>query len=126
MGAAFEYPTELGRQRDSNAESTVTCEERGKKMSINYLTGALLALFSGFVVVANQAFPADVLSWVAFGIGVAIICITVLAQLDRSRGWPRGAWTLPHSLSPGSCWCSRWSSPARRSSGCRLRSPSGP
>ena len=95
-------------------------------MSINYLTGALLALFSGFVVVANQAFPADVLSWVAFGIGVAIICITVLAQLDRSRGWARGAWTLPHSLSPGSCWCSRWSSPARRSSGCRLRSPSGP
>ena len=55
-------------------------------MSINYLTGALLALFSGFVVVASQAFPADVLSWVAFGIGVAIICITVLAQLDRSRG----------------------------------------
>ena len=59
-------------------------------MSINYLTGALLAVFSGFVVVASQAFPADVLSWVAFGIGVAIICITVLAQLDRSRGWRRG------------------------------------
>jgi hypothetical protein len=56
-------------------------------MSINYLTGALLALLGGFVVVATQAFTADVLSWLAFGVAAAIISVIVLAQLDRSRGW---------------------------------------
>lgn len=56
-------------------------------MSINYLTGALLALLGGFVVVVSQAFSAHVVGWVAFGIGAAVIAIMVLAQLDRMRGW---------------------------------------
>ncbi len=55
-------------------------------MSTSFITGTLLAVLAGFIVVVSQAFAPNPLSWVAFGIGVAIVGICLLAQLDRSRG----------------------------------------
>jgi hypothetical protein len=55
-------------------------------MSTQYITGALLAILGGFVVVASQAFAPNPLSWIAFGTAVAIVAISLLSQLDRSRG----------------------------------------
>ncbi len=55
-------------------------------MSTRFITGTVLALLAGFVVVVSQAFAPSTLSWVAFGIGVAVVGICVVAQLDRSRG----------------------------------------
>jgi hypothetical protein len=46
----------------------------------------LAALAAGFIVVVSQAFSAAVLSWVVFAIAIAVVTMTMLAQLDRSRG----------------------------------------
>ena len=58
-------------------------------MSTRFITGTLLAVLGGFIVVVSQAFAPNPLSWVAFAIGVAIAGICLLAQLDRSRGSAR-------------------------------------
>jgi hypothetical protein len=55
-------------------------------MSTRYLTGMLLALLGGFVLVATQAFASTPVGWIAFAVAVAAATVTVLAQLDRSRG----------------------------------------
>lgn len=55
-------------------------------MSTRYLTGTLLVVLGGFVVVATQAFAATPVSWIALGIAIATVAVSVLAQLDRSRG----------------------------------------
>lgn len=55
-------------------------------MSTRYLTNMLAALAAGFIVVVSQAFTAAVLDWVAFAIAIGVVAMTVLAQLDRSRG----------------------------------------
>lgn len=55
-------------------------------MSTRYLTGMLLALLGGFVVVASQGLASATVGWIAFAVAVAAATVTVLAQLDRSRG----------------------------------------
>jgi ABC-type transport system involved in multi-copper enzyme maturation permease subunit len=55
-------------------------------MSTNYVTGALFALLGGFLIVVSQTFTSALLGWVAFGVAVAVAAVSVLAQLDRSRG----------------------------------------
>jgi hypothetical protein len=55
-------------------------------MSTRYFTGTLLVILGGFVVVATQAFAPTPVSWIAFGIAIATVAVSVLAQLDRSRG----------------------------------------
>jgi hypothetical protein len=55
-------------------------------MSTRYFTGTLLVILGGFVVVATQAFAPTTVSWIAFGIAIATVAVSVLAQLDRSRG----------------------------------------
>lgn len=55
-------------------------------MSTRFLTNALLALAGGFVVVASQGFAPASTAWLAFALGILIILIAALAQLDRSRG----------------------------------------
>ena len=51
-------------------------------MSTRFTTGAVFAILGGFVVVVSQAFSPSVAGWVAFGVGIGIIVITALAQLD--------------------------------------------
>ena len=55
-------------------------------MSNNYVTCAPVAILAAFVVVASQAFASRTLGWIAFGVAVGIVGITLLAQLDRARG----------------------------------------
>ncbi len=55
-------------------------------MSSRYFTNIMIILMGGFIVVVSQSFSPGVLGWVAFGVGVAMLCVTALAQLDRSRG----------------------------------------
>jgi len=55
-------------------------------MNTRYITGSLVALLGGFIVVVSQAFATAVLGWVAFGVAVGIVAVCVLAQLDRARG----------------------------------------
>jgi hypothetical protein len=55
-------------------------------MSTHYLTGALFSVLGGFVVVISQAFTPSVVGWVAFGVAAAVAAVTLVAQLDRSRG----------------------------------------
>jgi hypothetical protein len=55
-------------------------------MSTRYITGALLAIAGGLLVVISQALASTVLGWVAFGVAVGVIAISALAQLDRARG----------------------------------------
>jgi hypothetical protein len=51
-----------------------------------YFTNVIIALLAGFVVVATQAFATPTVAWLAFGIAVATLGISMLAQLDRNRG----------------------------------------
>jgi hypothetical protein len=56
------------------------------RMSTRYLTNVILALVAGFLVVATQAFSTSTVSWLALGVGIAVVAFAVVAQLDRSRG----------------------------------------
>jgi DNA-binding FrmR family transcriptional regulator len=51
-------------------------------MSTRYLTGTLLVILGYFVVVATQAFAPTPVSWIAFGIATATVCIDVLTQIS--------------------------------------------
>ena len=55
-------------------------------MSNNYVTCAPVAILAALVVVASQAFASRTLGWIAFGVAVGIVGITLVAQLDRARG----------------------------------------
>jgi hypothetical protein len=56
-------------------------------MSTKYLTNAALALAGGFLVVATRVFSNSTISWLALGVATAVIAVSVVAQLDRSRGF---------------------------------------
>ncbi|MGH9920929.1 MAG: hypothetical protein ACRD6W_18930 [Nitrososphaerales archaeon] len=55
-------------------------------MSSRYVTNVLLALFGGFVVVASRSFRPSVVGWIAFAFGIAVVLVSLLGGLDRSRG----------------------------------------
>jgi hypothetical protein len=55
-------------------------------MSTRYITGALFALLGGFVVVVSQTLTASIVKWVTFAVAVAVVAVSLVAQLDRSRG----------------------------------------
>jgi len=55
-------------------------------VSSRYATNVLLALFGGFVVVASRSFSTSVVGWLAFAFGIAVVAVSILAQLDRGRG----------------------------------------
>jgi hypothetical protein len=55
-------------------------------MSTSFLTNAIIALATGFLVVASQAFASSTTAWVAFGIAIGILAVSCLAQTDLSRG----------------------------------------
>jgi hypothetical protein len=55
-------------------------------MSTRFVSNAVVALAAGFVVVASQAFAPSTTGWIAFGIAMAILAASSLAQADRSRG----------------------------------------
>jgi cation transport ATPase len=55
-------------------------------MSTRFLTNGVLALAGGFVVVASKAFAPAPTAWLAFALGILIIIVAALGQLDRSRG----------------------------------------
>jgi len=55
-------------------------------VSSRYVTNMLLALFGGFIVVVSLTFRPAVTGWIAFAFGVAVVAISLLAQLDRARG----------------------------------------
>jgi hypothetical protein len=55
-------------------------------MGSRFITNLFLALAAGFVAVASQAFAAGVTGWIAFGIGLGILAMLGIAQLDRTRG----------------------------------------
>lgn len=55
-------------------------------MSTHYITCLPVAILGAFLVVVSQAFSPDVVGWVAFGVGIGIASIVVLAQLDGRRG----------------------------------------
>ena len=55
-------------------------------MSTSFLTNATIAVATGFVVVASQAFATSTTAWIAFGIAIGILAVSSLAQADASRG----------------------------------------
>lgn len=56
-------------------------------MSTRYASNAVSALLGGVVVVLSMALSsATAVGWIAFGIGIGIVAISLLAQLDTHRG----------------------------------------
>ena len=55
-------------------------------MSTRYFTNAFVALLGGLVVVGSQAFASTALAWLAFGIAIAVLGLSVLVQFDSQRG----------------------------------------
>jgi O-antigen/teichoic acid export membrane protein len=51
-----------------------------------YLTNLTIALLGGLVVVASTTFTAPATAWLAFGVAIAVLTISILAQLDTHRG----------------------------------------
>jgi hypothetical protein len=54
-------------------------------MTTRFFTNLAIALFGGFIVVASLAFTHADAAWVAFGFAIAVLAITLAAQLDRAR-----------------------------------------
>jgi hypothetical protein len=54
-------------------------------MNTRYLTGTLLTVLGGIVVVTSRAMAPSTVSWIAFAVAIAAVAITLLAQLDSSR-----------------------------------------
>jgi hypothetical protein len=78
-------------------------------MSTRYATNIVLAVASGFVIVAVFAFSPNVAGWIAFGVtGVFVLAMTLGASLLPGRGWAQrgldgavaalAAWTIVESL----------------------------
>lgn len=56
-------------------------------MSTRYLSNAVIALLAGVVVVLSMGLSsATAIGWVAFGVAIAVIGISLLVQLDTHRG----------------------------------------
>jgi len=55
-------------------------------MSTCFLTNAIIAVATGFLVAASQAFASSTTAWIAFGIAIGILAVSCLAQSDVSRG----------------------------------------
>ena len=55
-------------------------------MSTSFLTNSVIAVATGFLVVASQAFASSTTAWIAFGIAIGILAVSCLAQADVSRG----------------------------------------
>ena len=54
-------------------------------MSIRYLTNAVIALLGGLVVVASQAFTTATVAWLATGVAIAVLAVSLVAELERRR-----------------------------------------
>ena len=78
-------------------------------MSTRYATNIVLALASGFVIVATFAFSPNVAGWLAFAVtGVFVLAMTATAALLPRRGWTQrgldgavaalAVWTIVESL----------------------------
>jgi hypothetical protein len=78
-------------------------------MSSRYVTNIVLAVASGFVIVAVFAFSPNVAGWIAFGVtGVFVLAMTLGASLLPRRGWTQrgldaavaalAVWTIVESL----------------------------
>src|SRR6266851_5831475 len=57
-----------------------------KQMSTKYFTNLSIALLGGFVVVATQVFAITTAAWLALALGIAVVAISLVSQVDRSRG----------------------------------------
>lgn len=55
-------------------------------MSTRYISNALIALLGGLVVVISVSLAAPTVAWVAFGIAIGVVAISLLSQLDSRRG----------------------------------------
>jgi hypothetical protein len=78
-------------------------------MSTRYATNIVLAVASGFVIVAVFAFSPNVAGWIAFGVtGVFVLAMTLGASPLPRRGWAQrgldaavaalAVWTIVESL----------------------------
>lgn len=76
-------------------------------MHARYAQSSALAVAGGFIVVASQAFAADVTAWLAFGVGVGALVLAFIPVLAGARRWILGldatiailaVWTIIASL----------------------------
>jgi peptidoglycan/LPS O-acetylase OafA/YrhL len=55
-------------------------------MSQRFISNVALAVAGAVVVVASQAFSADVTGWLMFGISLGALALLAVVQRDRARG----------------------------------------
>lgn len=55
-------------------------------MSTCFITNTIVAVATGFLVVAGQAYAPSTAGWIAFGIGIGILGLASVAQADAARG----------------------------------------
>lgn len=77
-------------------------------MSPRFISNLLLALAGALLVVASMSFSVATTEWIAFGIGLAVLAMVGIVQLDRGRGLPQraldglagalGIWTVVASV----------------------------
>jgi hypothetical protein len=55
-------------------------------VSSRYFTNILIALLGGTLVVFSQTLGYGAVEWTGFGVGIAVLLISIVAQLDLQRG----------------------------------------
>ena len=55
-------------------------------MSTRYFTNVLVAVLGGTLVVFTQSLSSGAVMWTGFGVAIAILAVSLLAQLDAERG----------------------------------------
>jgi hypothetical protein len=55
-------------------------------MSTSFVTNTVVAVATGFLVVATQAFSPSTTGWIALGIAIGTLALATLAQAGNARG----------------------------------------
>jgi hypothetical protein len=55
-------------------------------VSTRYFTNALVAILGGTLVVLSQTLGPNAVGWTGLGVGIAVLVISIIAQLDLQRG----------------------------------------
>ncbi len=55
-------------------------------MSTRYLTNVIIAVLGGALVVFTQSLSSSAIRWTGFGVAIAVLLVSLLAQLGAHRG----------------------------------------
>jgi hypothetical protein len=70
-------------------------------MSSRYFTNIVIAVLAATLVVFTQSLSSSAVMWTGFGVAIAVLVVSVLAQLDAERGIAQRALDAAMAITAG-------------------------